>query len=472
MPSNPAIRRFATLLLAVVSALSLPGLVSAAPYSALVVDARTGRALYEENAREFRHPASLTKMMTLYLVFDAFNRGRLNPYQRLWVSDQAAAQPPTKLGLKPGQSITVREAIYGLVTKSANDAAVVIAEALGNTETQFAMMMTSQARLLGMRQTAFYNASGLHDPRQVTTAWDMYQLAIALRRDFPQYYHYFSTPNFYFNNRMHANHNKLLKTYYGVDGIKTGYTRASGFNLVASATRNGQRLIGVVLGGSSASSRDVNMRDMLDQGFAMLANPSLSPGMMTARYVAPTPAYQPSAFQQARLSNRPEPGLNQIRTTAGATAWSVPTQTLSPRHAQQDAEDEAYGDAREPSDDALLLTNRNGRAVSNRVSFNAPDRGSPTPVAPTDRSGGNPNWELQVGAFSEVTAVREHFARIYDTVPNQLLLRAKAAVVPFASNGKTLYRARFNNLTATEAGAVCQALKQKQIKCILVAPTG
>ena len=470
MSSNTAIRRSAALLLAAVSALWLPGLASAASYSALVVDARTGRTLYQENARELRHPASLTKMMTLYLVFDAFERGRLSPYQRLWVSDRAAAQPPTKLGLKPGQTITAREAIYGLVTKSANDAAVVIAEALGNTEPQFAMMMTSQARLLGMNQTAFYNASGLHDSRQVTTAWDMYQLAIALQRDFPQHYYYFSTPNFYFNNRMHANHNKLLKNYYGVDGIKTGYTRASGFNLVASATRNGQRIIGVVLGGSSASSRDANMRDMLDQGFATLANPLSAPGIMMTRYSAPTPAYPPSTSQPARFSNRPEPGINPIRPTAAA--WSAPTQTFSPRQARQDTEDEAYSDDRESSASAILLTNRDGRVVSNRAAFTAPDRTSPTSIASSDRSGGNPNWELQVGAFSEVAAAREQFARIYDTVPKQLLLRARAAVVPFASNGRTLYRARFNNLTATEAGAVCQALKQKQIKCVLVGPTG
>lgn len=470
MSSHTVIRRSAAMFLAAFSILLLPGLAGAASYSALVVDARTGRTLYEENAREFRHPASLTKMMTLYLVFDAFEKGRLSPYQRLWVSDRAAAQPPTKLGLKPGQTIAVREAIYGLVTKSANDAAVVIAEALGNTEPQFAMMMTSQARLLGMSQTAFYNASGLHDPRQVTTAWDMYQLAIALQRDFPQHYYYFSTPNFYFNNRIHANHNKLLKTCYGVDGIKTGYTRASGFNLVASATRNGQRVIGVVLGGSSASSRDANMRDMLDQGFAMLANPSSAPTLMPARYSAPAPAYPPSGFPPAQISNRSQPGLNTIRPTA--SAWSAPTQTVSPRQARQDVEDETYGDDQEASANTRLLTNRNSQAVSTRVASTAANRSAPAAVASSDWSGGNLNWELQVGAFSDVAAAREQFARVYDNVPNQLLLGAKAAVVPFASNGKTLYRARFNNLTATKAGAVCQALKQKQITCVVVGPSG
>jgi D-alanyl-D-alanine carboxypeptidase len=245
--------------------------VAQARYSALVVEADSGEVLYEQSAYELRHPASLTKMMTLYMVFDALSRGRLKSSQPLWVSSYAASRPPTKLGLQAGDSITVQEAIYGLITKSANDAATVIAEALGGSELDFAQQMTRQARLLGMNNTYFRNASGLPDPYQITTAWDMYKLAKALQRDFPQYYRYFAVTDFSFRNSVHRNHNKLLFDYQGTDGIKTGYTRDSGYNLVASVHRQGHRVIGVVFGGSSASARDAHMRAILDQGFARLA---------------------------------------------------------------------------------------------------------------------------------------------------------------------------------------------------------
>jgi D-alanyl-D-alanine carboxypeptidase len=238
-----------------------------ANYAALIMDATTGRVLHEANADLTRYPASLTKMMTLYLLFEALENGALRLDDRVPISEHAASRPPTKLGLRPGQSISVEDAILAMITKSANDVAAAVAEHLGGSESRFAWTMTERAHQLGMSRTNFVNASGLPDPDQVTTARDMAILGLALVHHFPQYYPYFSTDEFYYGGAMHANHNRLLGSYYGLDGIKTGYTAASGYNLVASAVREGRRLIGVVLGARSLVNRSVIMTGLLDQAF-------------------------------------------------------------------------------------------------------------------------------------------------------------------------------------------------------------
>jgi D-alanyl-D-alanine carboxypeptidase len=225
---------------------------------------------YQQNADELRHPASLTKMMTLYLVFEALAEGRLYPDTLFRASRYAVLRPPSRLGLKAGDTLAVEDGILGLVTRSANDAATTIAEGMAGSESAFAAAMTDKARQLGMSQTVYRNASGLPDSAQVTTAWDMFRLGKALNKRFPQFYRYFSTPAFYYEGHSFANHNHLMETYPGMDGIKTGFINASGFNLVASAQRNGHRLIGVVFGGPSAKRRDNLMRELLDDGFAQL----------------------------------------------------------------------------------------------------------------------------------------------------------------------------------------------------------
>ncbi len=240
-----------------------------ARYASIVIDERTGKVLHASNPDRQRYPASLTKMMTLYMVFDALDRGKLKLNQRLRVSRRAQGMAPSKLGLKRGQSITVKDAILALITKSANDVAVVVAESLGKTEINFAKMMTRKARTLGMRKTRFRNASGLPNRRQVSTARDMATLARKLITDFPQFYHLFKTQRFSYKRRTYRNHNRLLRAYPGVDGIKTGYIRASGFNLVASTKRYGRRLIGVVFGGKSAKSRDRHMRKLFERAYAL-----------------------------------------------------------------------------------------------------------------------------------------------------------------------------------------------------------
>ncbi|MCZ6467248.1 MAG: D-alanyl-D-alanine carboxypeptidase, partial [Alphaproteobacteria bacterium] len=244
-----------------------PGL---AKYASVIMDAETGRVVHAVNANTRNYPASLTKMMTLYMVFAALEDGRLSMDQRLKVSARAARQPSSKLGLRKGQTITVKQAILAMVTKSANDVAATVAEALSGSERNFALTMTATARRLGMDRTIFRNASGLPHRGQQSTARDMAVLARALITDFPRHYHFFSTRTFTFGGIRHRNHNKMIATYDGADGIKTGYIRASGFNLVASAKRGDRRLIGVVFGGRSARGRDRHMATLLDKGFRVL----------------------------------------------------------------------------------------------------------------------------------------------------------------------------------------------------------
>ncbi len=241
--------------------------VIASRYADIVIEASTGRVLHATNATSLRHPASLSKMMTLYLTFKALQDRRLQLDQTLTVSNNAANQSPTKLGLKPGQTITVKDAIMSLVTQSANDSAVVLAEALQGDESNFGRAMTEAANALGMKQTRFYNSSGLPNPNQVTTAFDMALLGSALIRQFPRFYNYFSLVKFSYAGNNYHNHNHLMSRYQGMDGIKTGYIQTSGFNLVASAKRGEIRLIGVVFGGSSPFTRDQRMARLLDDAF-------------------------------------------------------------------------------------------------------------------------------------------------------------------------------------------------------------
>lgn len=247
-------------------------LAQAVKNASIVICAKTGTIYHQSNPDVITHPASLTKMMTLYLTFKALREHRLNPEQKLTVSKHASNQQPTKLGLKPGTTITVRQAISALAVKSANDAAVAIAEALGNgSETQFARMMTQQARKLGMTNTIFKNASGLPNKQQITTARDMAILSRSLYKDFPEYFGVFKEKQFSYKGQIHRNHNHLLGKVKGVDGIKTGFICASGFNLAASMVRDGRRIIAVVLGGESWQARDKKMVHLLETVHSRLA---------------------------------------------------------------------------------------------------------------------------------------------------------------------------------------------------------
>ena len=233
-------------------------------YAAIVVDANTGKVLFEENSNAPRYPASLTKMMTLYMLFDAIDNGRATLETQIPVSPYAAARPPSKIGFKAGQSIDVRSAILALTVRSANDVAAAVGEFLGGSEERFAAMMTAKARELGMSNTTFRNASGLPDESQRTTARDMAVLSMSLRKGFPHHYHYFANREFSYSGRVIRGHNALLGKVAGVDGLKTGYIRASGFNLASSAGRGGRRIVAVVMGGKTAALRNAHMEELIE----------------------------------------------------------------------------------------------------------------------------------------------------------------------------------------------------------------
>ena len=241
-----------------------------AKYASYVINADTGTVLHKINEDTRNYPASLTKMMTLYMIFDALGKDKIQLDQQLTISTNATRQPSSKLGLTKRDSLTFEQAILAIVTKSANDVATAVAETLSRTERNFALEMTAKARSMGMKRTTFRNASGLPHRGQLSTAKDMATLALRLIKDFPEYYHFFSTKNFFYKGKNHTNHNKLLKTYSGTDGIKTGYIRASGFNLVVSVERKNKRLIGVVFGGRTSRMRNIHMTKLLDKSYAKL----------------------------------------------------------------------------------------------------------------------------------------------------------------------------------------------------------
>src|SRR5215208_2137079 len=295
------------------------------PYSAIVVDANSGRVLHETNPDSLRHPASLTKIMTLYLLFEQIEAGKLRLDSRLEVSDHASQQAPSKLGLRPGQTLAVEDAIRALVTKSANDAAVVVAEAIGGDEETFARMMTRKARALGMSRTVYANASGLPDEDQLTTARDQATLGRAIQDRFPRYYRYFATPAFVSHGHAMRNHNKLLGRVEGVDGIKTGYTRASGFNLVTSVRRGPRHIVAVVMGGASGGARDARMRSLIEQQIASASTQRAVAKIEESREVTgvrEAAAVQPKVAEP--VVQQPTPQARLVRADAIAPVTTAP----------------------------------------------------------------------------------------------------------------------------------------------------
>ena len=303
---RPATWTIGSVVATVAAVLLLTATPATAKYASLILDADSGLILHAVNADTSNYPASLTKMMTLYLVFDALEDGRLDLKTDLVATTRAAGQPASRLGLHRGEKITVEEAILALVTKSANDVATVLAEALAGSEKKFALVMTAKARKLGMERTTFRNASGLPHNGQLSTARDMAVLARALLRDHARYYHYFSTDHFTYDGATHSNHNDLLTTYEGTDGIKTGYIRASGFNLVASVKRDGRRLVGVIFGGNSPYARNQLMKTLLDKGFASMA--TTAPRVTASRSTTPRPT------NKEEVAKNRDTGANQRPT--------------------------------------------------------------------------------------------------------------------------------------------------------------
>lgn len=393
---------------------AIAGAAAAQTEAAIVVDARSGQVLYERRADAPIYPASLTKMMTLYLLFEAVRDGRLDLDGTLTVSRHAASMPASRLGLRAGERMRVEDAIRALIVKSANDVAVVVAEALGKTESGFARLMTNKARALGMSRTTFVNASGLPNDQQSTTVRDLSILARRLMADFPQFYDYFATERFHWKGRVYRSHNRLLGRYPGADGLKTGYIRASGYNLAASAERNGRRVIAVYVGGRTARSRDDKVAQLLDLGFEQL---------------------RPAALV-AHVPPQPRPA---------ATTLALP------------AADSDEGDA------ALELPGRRPVAVAaaepaEAVSA-ASDRTSDTSLAG--------EWGVQIGAYLKP----EHAYRAaYGAVRQfpDLLLGHEIEISPRQGRRKTYYRVRLAGFGEERAQQVCRQLKRQQQECLVV----
>lgn len=320
---NNLTRRFARLfpVLAVLAAIVMGHAAPAhARYASIVIDFESGRVLSEQGADERRHPASLTKMMTLFLIFEALDAGKITLNTRWNVSEYAAGQAPTKLNLQAGDRVAVRDIILGMVTRSANDAAMVAAESLGGSEARFADMMNKRARDIGMTRTNFENPHGLPNDAQITTVRDMATLGREIIRRYPHHYAFFSTQQFTFEGRKYANHNRLMNWYQGADGIKTGYIRASGFNLVASAVRDGRRIVAAVIGGPNPSERDQYTGKLLDAGFGRgdlpAATTRVAQAPAAARNAAPARAQATSATPSNAPARRANPPQRAQQTSA------------------------------------------------------------------------------------------------------------------------------------------------------------
>lgn len=314
-----------------------PAAHAEARHAAMVIDANNGEVLHAQSADEPRFPASLTKMMTLYMAFELIDAGRMSYQSKIKISQEAASAAPSKLDLDPGEDLTALDAIKALVTKSANDIAIAMAEHIGGTEANFARLMTARARQIGMSKTTFRNASGLPDPGQTTTARDMLTLALRLQDDFPRHYGLFATRSFSYNGGTHRNHNTLLGSYAGTDGIKTGYTRASGFNLVSSVRRDGRHVVAAVFGGSSAASRNAQMRALLSRALGrattqktrkpqLIAKPKLAPRPQQVAAKPPMPKRVEAQFAEARFA---DPKIAEASRTPAAAQPAV-TAPVSP----------------------------------------------------------------------------------------------------------------------------------------------
>lgn len=397
-----------------------PGVTAKDAY--LIVDATSGRELASDRADELRHPASVTKLMTIYLTFSALDSGRLSLGDGLPVSVNALNAPPTKMGMTPGGTVNVRDATMALVTRSANDAAVLLAEGLAGTEEAFARLMTQKARQLGMSSTVFRNASGLPNSEQVTTARDLAKLANALMRDYPHYYAIFSVQSYAYRGRTLENHNRMLGKYDGADGLKTGYTNASGFNLVMSAMRDNRRLIGVVMGGTSAAQRDRTMAALMDRGFALAQAMQLSP--WTSVRKPPSARYTAAQF---------DPGASFAEAYRPP---ATPSKQVSPKYA--------------------------GFVPPAPATPTAPAAFTAAPPAAADTPALG-SWVIQVGSFSEPQAAQAALERATAALPDARSASAIVDEVQMAN--RVFHRARLINLSQDQAVEGCKRLEKRKVYC-------
>ncbi len=471
-----SIRRVVIALVAVLFAtLATASGASAAKYAGVVIDAKTGKVLYSEDADSLRYPASLTKMMTLYLTFEALESGRISLSSKVPVSKNAAKEPPSKLGVGAGRSVTVEQAILALVTRSANDIATALGEYLGGSEQRFAQMMTAKARSLGMTKTTYRNAHGLPNTAQMTTARDQARLGIALRQHFPQYYGYFSTRSFKFGKQSIGNHNRLLGAVRGVDGIKTGYTGAAGYNLATSAQADGRSIVAVVLGASSGARRNAQMTALVKR-YLPQASAGRSSGDLVAKVETPVAAAPETASLDVGHPNLPVSGplpdprytgaaqtsasaylappadnaataaLDAVRPDAPASTGSVPVPQPAPAYM--------------PDTGAMVEPAEATQSVA-AASATPPDVDNVTTASTKPVSG----WIIQIGTSPD-KALAQDLLRNAQEKGGQVLRSATPFTVAYNAGSQEIYRARFGGFDEQkDAVNACKQLKRKGIGC-------
>ena len=447
----------ATLLLAVVTGCStasttIPAIAANDKYAAIVVDANTGKTLFASNADAQRYPASLTTMMTMYMLFEAMQSGRVNKNTPIPVSAYAAARPPTKIGFRRGQSIRAEDAILAMVTKSANDVATAVGEYLGGSEKRFAQMMTAKARRLGMRNTTFRNASGLPNMAQHTTARDMAILSIALRQHFPNEFSYFSRRSFVFRGKTIKGHNRLLGRIKGVDGIKTGYTNASGYNLASSVNVGGRKLVAVVMGGRTGASRDAHMAQLIRKYL---------PKATRSRNAAPLIAMQKGAPQLIASVDLPK-------------AKNAPVPITRQIAAIEDITNE--GDSSQPQVLALAAPTARPAALAAQAAIRPTPKAAvpsaqaadvdPVTTASAPVSGG---WAIQIGSLPSEGQALNMLAKA-SAKAGSTLRAASPYTEKFNKGSTTFYRARFVGFSSKQAAwDACASLKKIKFGCYAVA---
>jgi D-alanyl-D-alanine carboxypeptidase len=468
--------------------------VAASRHASMVVDANTGRVIQADSPDEPRYPASLTKIMTILMVFEEIRQGRLRPDTPITISAEAASTPPSRLGLREGATITVRDAVRALVTKSANDIAVAIAEHIGGNEASFARMMTRMARELGMTSTTFRNPHGLPDREQITTARDMITLGLRLYDNYPSEARVFALRSFHYAGRNHRNNNTMLSNFDGMEGIKTGYTIASGFNLLASARRDGRHVVAVVFGGRSAAARNARMRVMLSRGMQSASTErTRRPLLVTSRAVptrpvrvtritpssipaaAPAPSRLAAAIPPVpplvepvapavrhtqevhRSADAPLPGgwRSEVRVAAPITPGTSVASRLGVHSDWQPAEVHSEP-ARRPSTLDAQAARLYGRTAYPAPMSDRSSTPSPRPVSA----------EIQVGAYSAASEARQRLEAVRRISPD-LLSGADLATPAVNTGGRTLYRARFTGLDADTASSACARLRSRRIDCLV-----
>lgn len=407
--------------------LSIPA--SEPKYAAIVVDANTGEVLYAKRADSPRYPASITKIMTMYLVMEAMSEGRVKPTDMVTISARAASQPPTKLGVAAGDQVSVDDALKALATRSANDMAVALAEHIAGTEQRFAALMTLRGQELGMGNTRFVNASGLPDSRQISSARDIAIMSRAVMRDFPQYYGYFSIKSFYFRGRLITSHNRLMGQFAGMDGLKTGYINASGFNLAASAVRDGRRLIAVVLGGRSTATRDDHVEDLLLTGFDVLKRRSLGESITVAQSMFEPVMEGPVIRPPTAMGDSGETGGLRVVLTDG------------------------------PAPSYPMTVQRSMAPIADPVT-------KPTPVKKAAPKKPRGRYVVQAGAFKSKDQARQQLKLIQRRFASSF----SGAEPDIGGAVGGYYRVRFEGMTADDARDACKTLKAKKQACMVIAP--